>query len=49
MIYSMLALVIWASSFVAGKYSYSVADPVLTVQFRLVVAALIAAPGFLAC
>lgn len=49
MIYSMLALIIWASSFVAGKYSYTVADPVLTVQFRLAVAALIAVPGFFAC
>ena len=49
MMYSLLAIVIWASSFVAGKYSYTVADPVLTVQFRLVVAALIVAPAFGEC
>ena len=49
MMYSLLAIVIWASSFVAGKYSYTVADPVLTVQFRLVVAALIVAPTFGEC
>ena len=48
MIYSVLAIAIWASSFVAGKYSYTVVDPVLTVQFRLIIAALIVAPGFLA-
>lgn len=46
MLYSLLAVLIWGSSFVAGKFAYSVADPVLTVQFRLIVAALIVSPGF---
>lgn len=44
--YSLLAILIWGSSFVAGKFAYAVADAVLTVQFRLIVAALIVAPAF---
>lgn len=44
--YMILALLIWASSFTAGKYAYTAIDPVLTVQFRLLIAGLIALPIF---
>ncbi|ELA09115.1 hypothetical protein MOMA_01870 [Moraxella macacae 0408225] len=44
--YMILALLIWASSFTAGKYAYTAFDPVLTVQFRLLIAGCIALPVF---
>lgn len=47
MLYQMLALFIWSSSFVAAKYAYTLLDPVLTVQMRLVIAGLIVLPSAL--
>lgn len=45
MIYQILAIVIWGSSFVAAKYSYAAADPAMTVFFRLLIAGLIVFPS----
>lgn len=47
MIYQIIALFIWASSFVAGKYAFTMLDPVLTVQARLVIISLLIFPLFL--
>ncbi|MGC6327311.1 DMT family transporter [Pasteurella multocida] len=47
MIYQIIALFIWASSFVAGKYAFTMLDPVLTVQTRLMIIALLVFPLFL--
>lgn len=41
MLYQMLALLIWSSSFIAAKYTYTMLDPALTVQARLLVAAVL--------
>lgn len=46
MIYQIIALFIWASSFVAGKYAFTMLDPVLTVQTRLMIIALLVFPLF---
>lgn len=45
--YIIGALLIWASSFVAGKIAYTGFDPVLTVQFRLIIAGLLVLPFFI--
>ena len=45
MIYQILALIIWSSSFVAAKYAYTMLDPALMVQMRLLIAALIVLPA----
>lgn len=45
--YILLTLMIWGSSFVAAKYAYTILDPVLTVQFRLIIADIVAFPTFL--
>ncbi|MGC6405924.1 DMT family transporter [Bisgaard Taxon 45] len=47
MIYQIIALFIWASSFVAGKYAFTMLDPVLTVQARLILITLLIFPLFL--
>ncbi|MGC7561173.1 DMT family transporter [Pasteurella sp. PK-2025] len=47
MIYQIIALFIWASSFVAGKYAFTMLDPVLTVQSRLILISLLTLPLFL--
>ncbi|PJG85125.1 DMT family transporter [Conservatibacter flavescens] len=47
MIYALIALLIWSSSFVAGKISYSVADPVLIAQIRFILAGIMVFPFFL--
>ncbi|MGC6342161.1 DMT family transporter [Bisgaard Taxon 45] len=47
MIYQIIALFIWASSFVAGKYAFTMLDPVLTVQARLIIITLLIFPLFL--
>ena len=39
--YILIALFLWSSSFVAGKYTYSMLDPVLMVQMRLIIASFI--------
>ena len=44
--YSLIALFLWSSSFVAGKYTYSMLDPVLMVQMRLIIASFIVFPMF---
>lgn len=46
MLYLILALFIWSTSFVAAKYSYTMLAPVLMVQFRLFIVALIVLPLF---
>lgn len=47
MIYLLLCIIIWASSFIVGKSATNELDPVLLVQIRLVIGALIALPIFL--
>lgn len=47
MLYQIIALFIWASSFVAGKYAFTMLDPVLTVQTRLIIISLLIFPLFL--
>lgn len=44
MIYQILALVIWSSTFIAAKYAEGMVDPAMTVQIRLVIAALAVLP-----
>lgn len=45
MIYQILAIVIWGSSFIAAKYSYAAVDPAVMVFLRLLIAALIVLPS----
>ncbi len=47
MIYLLLCIIIWASSFIVGKSATNELDPVLLVQIRLVIGALIVLPIFL--
>lgn len=47
MFYIIIALLIWASSFVAGKYAYTMFDPALAIQIRLLIASAIVLPFFL--
>lgn len=47
MLYIIIALLIWASSFTAGKYAYQMFDPAIAVQLRFFIAGLIALPLFL--
>ena len=44
MFYQIIALLIWSSSFIAAKFTYNMLDPVLMVQFRLLISALIVLP-----
>ncbi|MCF7521191.1 DMT family transporter [Neisseria sp. ZJ106] len=44
MLYLIAALLIWSSSFVAAKYAYTMLDPALMVEARLLIAALLALP-----
>lgn len=44
MIYLFLAMLIWASSFVIGKIATDSLDPILVVQYRLIIATIIVAP-----
>ena len=44
MLYQILALLIWSSAFIAAKFAETMLDPVLLVQFRLLIAALILLP-----
>lgn len=41
MFYLVIALLIWASSFTAGKYAYQMFDPALVVELRLLIAMLL--------
>ncbi|MGN6893492.1 DMT family transporter, partial [Neisseria sp. P0015.S009] len=45
MLYQILALLIWGSSFIAAKYSYEMLDPTLMVEARLLIAALMVLPS----
>ncbi|MGF6148028.1 S-adenosylmethionine/S-adenosylhomocysteine transporter [Kingella potus] len=45
MLYQILALLVWSSAFIAAKYAETMADPAMTVQMRLIVAALIVLPA----
>lgn len=47
MLYQIIAIFIWASSFVAGKYAFTMLDPVLTVQTRLIIISFLIFPLFL--
>ena len=48
MLYQILALLIWSSSLIVGKLTYSMMDPVLVVQVRLIIAMIIVMPLFYA-
>lgn len=43
-IYQIIALIIWSSSFVAAKYAYTMLDPAWMVQMRFAIAAMIVLP-----
>lgn len=45
MFFLLLASFLWGTSFIAGKYAYHMADPVVVVLFRLVIASLILLPS----
>lgn len=45
LLYQMLAIVIWSSSFVAAKYAYTMIDAAWMVQIRFAIAALIVLPA----
>lgn len=47
MFYIIIALLIWASSFTAGKYAYTMFDPAIAIQIRFIIASLIVLPFFL--
>lgn len=47
MFYIIIALLIWASSFTAGKYAYTMFDPAMAIQLRFFIASLIVLPLFL--
>lgn len=47
MLYMVIALIMWASSFTAGKYAYTMFDPAIAVQLRLFIAGAIVFPLFL--
>lgn len=44
MLFQILALFMWGSSFIAAKFSYAMLDPALMVQVRLLIAALVVLP-----
>lgn len=44
MIYQILALIIWSSSFIAAKYAYVMLEPAMVVLLRLVIAAFVVLP-----
>lgn len=45
--YLLLAAFLWGTSFIAGKFAYELADPILVVQLRLVIAAVLMLPIFI--
>lgn len=47
MLYIIIAIIIWASSFTAGKYAYQMFDPAMAIQLRFIIASLIVLPLFL--
>ncbi|SEQ57228.1 DMT family transporter [Basfia succiniciproducens] len=48
MLFQIIATLIWASAFIAAKYTYEMMDPVLMVQCRFFIASIIMLPGFFA-
>lgn len=46
MIYQIIALLLWSSSLIAAKFTYSMMDPVLVVQVRLIIAMFLVLPLF---
>ena len=44
MFYQIAAMMIWSSAFIAAKFAEAMLDPILLVQFRLLIAALILLP-----
>ncbi|WP_443091756.1 EamA family transporter [Basfia succiniciproducens] len=46
MFYLIAAVLIWASAFIAAKFSYTMFDPALTVMLRLILSALLVLPTF---
>lgn len=46
MLYQILALLLWSSSLIAAKFTYSMMDPVLVVQVRLIIAMILVLPLF---
>ena len=44
MLYQILALLLWSSSFIAAKFAYTMLDAALMVQARLLISALIVLP-----
>ena len=47
MSYLIIAVAIWASAFIFGKFSYEMFDPALTVQLRLLIGLLFCLPTFM--
>lgn len=47
MLYQIIALLLWSSSLIAAKFTYSMMDPVLVVQVRLIIAMIFVFPLFL--
>ncbi|MDO5051099.1 MAG: hypothetical protein Q4D68_05105 [Moraxella equi] len=45
--YIIIALLIWSSSFTAGKFAYQMFDPALAIELRFMIASLIVLPFFL--
>ena len=44
MFYQILAMLIWSSAFIAAKFAETMLDPILLVQFRLLIVAIILLP-----
>ncbi|WP_158074715.1 EamA family transporter, partial [Basilea psittacipulmonis] len=44
MLYLLIAAFFWGTSFIAGKFAYTMADPALVVLFRLIIAGSIMLP-----
>lgn len=47
MLYQILALLIWSSSLIAGKFTYTMLEPALMVQARLIIAMIFVLPLFM--
>lgn len=44
MLYQIIALLFWSSAFIAAKAAYTFLDPILVIQVRLIIAAMIVLP-----
>ncbi len=45
MLYQLIAMWLWSSSFIAAKYAFTMMDPLMMLLFRLVIAALLVLPA----